>query len=216
MAYRGLIREAAECPVRIHGTAWSAEGRAGSLLSWTGGEGCGGTSECTARGRLRMGYRRPAAFCAAFFWRRGRRDLFFGGSFAFFTELPDAPAAAGEAVLPAGAVGVVSFFSAISFCFGKCANLNSTVACSGTVRGIGVPKGLRFRCPACGFRYRLPEVAALRGIWAERRAGDLFGVYSAHGRSPDSPEHEDSPGGIRAGDSGDGCGRLGLLHVCRG
>jgi hypothetical protein len=61
-------------------------------------------------------YRRPAALCWAFFWRRGRRDLFFGGSFPFFRDFVEGFAPASEApLLRTGATG--SFLFAISFCF---------------------------------------------------------------------------------------------------
>jgi len=63
-------------------------------------------------------YRRPADFCWAFFCRRGRRDLFFGGSFPFFTDFVDGVAPASEAS-PPKTVAAGSFLSAISFRFAK-------------------------------------------------------------------------------------------------
>jgi hypothetical protein len=61
-------------------------------------------------------YSRPADFCWAFFCRRGRRDLFFGGSFAFFTDFVDGVAPASEAS-PPKTVAASSFLSGISFRF---------------------------------------------------------------------------------------------------
>lgn len=69
---------------------------------------------------------RPAAFCLAFFCRRGRRDLFFGSSFPFRGGLGDGLDSAGGA-WPAAAAGADSFLSAFSFCFANGANLPSTV-----------------------------------------------------------------------------------------
>jgi hypothetical protein len=63
-------------------------------------------------------YRRPASFCRAFFCRRGSRDLFFGGSFPFFTDFVDGLAPASEAS-PRKIVAANSSFSPASFCFAK-------------------------------------------------------------------------------------------------
>jgi hypothetical protein len=81
-----------------------------------------------ADGAAPLSYRRPAAFCSAFFCRRGRRDLFFGGSFAIFTDFADGLASANEAS-PPETIAADSFVSVISFRFAKCANLHSNVAC---------------------------------------------------------------------------------------
>ena len=77
-----------------------------------------------------MRYKRPAAFCRAFFWRRGRRDLFLGRSFPIFIDFVAGLIAAGDAVVPAAApsglasllsttVSLDFFLSAFSFCFAK-------------------------------------------------------------------------------------------------
>jgi len=63
-------------------------------------------------------YLRAAAFCLAFFCLRGRRDLFFGASFAFFTDFVDGLTSAGEAS-PPDAAAADSCLSATSFCFAK-------------------------------------------------------------------------------------------------
>ena len=63
-------------------------------------------------------YGRAAAFCLAFFWRRGRRDLFFGSSFPFFTDFADGSARAGEGS-PPKTVATDSFWPSISFRFAK-------------------------------------------------------------------------------------------------
>jgi hypothetical protein len=68
--------------------------------------------------RVDSSYRRHAAFCWAFFCRRGRRDLFFGGSFPFFRDLVDGLAPASEAS-PPKTVAADSFLSAIVFGFAK-------------------------------------------------------------------------------------------------
>ena len=77
-----------------------------------------------------MCYKRPAAFCRAFFCRRGRRDLFFGCSFPIFIDFLAGLVAAGDAVVPAmapsGLASLLSttasldfFLSAFSVCFAK-------------------------------------------------------------------------------------------------
>jgi hypothetical protein len=64
---------------------------------------------------LDSSYRRHAAFCRAFFCRRGRRDLFFGGSFPFFTDFLEGLAPASEASLSKTVAGI--FLSVIFFGF---------------------------------------------------------------------------------------------------
>ena len=64
---------------------------------------------------LDSGYWRPAAFCWAFFCRRGRRDLFFGASFGIFSDLVDGLAAGGGASVTATAAD--SFLSTTSLSF---------------------------------------------------------------------------------------------------
>src|ERR1700680_3025635 len=75
---------------------------------------------------LDSSYRRHAAFCWAFFCRRGRRDLFLGGSFPFFMDFAGGLASTSDASpLKPGAAD--SFLSAIILSFAKRANLHSTV-----------------------------------------------------------------------------------------
>jgi hypothetical protein len=64
---------------------------------------------------VRSLYSRPAALSWAFFSRRGRRDLFLGGSFPFLGDFVDGVAFAGAASPP----GVADFSSATTFCFAK-------------------------------------------------------------------------------------------------
>jgi len=47
---------------------------------------------------------RAAAFCRAFFCRRGRRDLFLGGNFPIFTDFVDGFSAAGAGTIAAVSV----------------------------------------------------------------------------------------------------------------
>jgi hypothetical protein len=70
------------------------------------------------RVKRRYAYKRPAALRWAFFCRRGRRDLFLGSSFPFFTDFVDglAAAAAGEASFST-TLDVDACWSAVSFRF---------------------------------------------------------------------------------------------------
>jgi hypothetical protein len=61
-------------------------------------------------------YRRAAAFCLAFFCRRGKRDLFFGASFGTFTDFVDGLTAA-TAASPLETTASAPFVSATSFRF---------------------------------------------------------------------------------------------------
>ena len=75
-------------------------------------------------------YSWPAAFCRAFFCRRGRRDLFLGCSFPTFIDFVAGLVAGGDTVVAAAAPSGLAplsttasldffFLSAISFSFAK-------------------------------------------------------------------------------------------------
>jgi hypothetical protein len=73
-------------------------------------------SKCSRAALIDSSYTRPPAFCWAFFCRRGRRDLFLGGSLPFFTDFVEGLALASEAS-PPKTVAADSFLSAISLRF---------------------------------------------------------------------------------------------------
>ena len=79
----------------------------------------GSSEKQEIKGRLPdSSYRRPADFCWAFFCRRGKRDLFFGGSFPVFTDFVDGLTPASE-FSPPKTDAADPFLSAISFRFAK-------------------------------------------------------------------------------------------------